>query len=91
VQIEKVYFFPLACAMSQLTHWPAFRDPVNPLGYSLTLWVRVPVASDPVHPLGSSGHCSPAGFTDPLGSRTHGLRPWDPRPAALDQGGQVAR
>ena len=57
VLFQKVYFFPLACAMSQLTHWPAIPC------------TRAPAGLFP-HPLGSRAHGqrsrAPAGFKWPL-------------------------
>jgi hypothetical protein len=61
--------------MSQLTHWPAFREPVHPLGDSLTRWVPVPMASDPVHPLGFVATDPPTGCTWPHRFPGGGLRP----------------
>lgn len=58
VLFRKVYFFPLACAMSQLTHSPSF--PVPPRSTGLF-----------PHPLGFVATVSPAGCSDPLGAVIH--------------------
>ena len=50
------------------------REPVHPLGDSLTRWVPVPMASDPVHPLGFVATDSPAGCTWPHRFTGGGLR-----------------